>query len=171
MKQVIKITFTYEYDTDTGEMKVLNTQLFNEKTEIATVTRQKNKITLNEAALNYMGLKVGDRIEVGYRNNGESFPVIYKSDKGNKITKSRSVAFRGVVNDDLAKYGDEFNVEVFADDIYRLMSETVIKEEELVDPLIEVPDIEDRENTLDDELNELLDSSLEEENNNSIYQF
>lgn len=171
MKQIVKLTITYEQDTETGEMTVISQELSNQPINNPKLFRNSNTLSMNNAAFNLMGLKVGDRMEIGYRRvNNITFPVIFKSDKGNKISKSYSIACRGTVNKELEKYGKEFDVKVFADDIYKLIPKENIIEEELNDPYIEVPELEDKEETLDDELNELLDNSLEE-NSNNIFKF
>lgn len=139
IKETFILTLTYEMsiNTDTGEL--LETRLVNrnvDKSDIKpskSISKKKvtkdedpepklfledNKFRLNSAALDLMGIDVesGVKLDIRYENNnGRSIPIlgieeVFGSKGGNKLTKTGTVAFRGVKNEELSKYGREFSV-------------------------------------------------------------
>lgn len=139
IKETFILTLTYEMsvNTDTGEL--LETRLIDRsvnKSDIKpskSVSKKKvtkdedpepklfledNKFRLNSAALELLKIDVeeGVKLDIRYENNnGRSIPIlgieeIFGSKGGNKLTKSGTVAFRGVKNEELSKYGREFTV-------------------------------------------------------------
>ena len=75
-----------------------------------------NKYTLNSAAVEFMGVEPGNRLDIKYEKiNNKLMPVIgtdetFGTKGGNVLTKSLTVAHRGSKNDELAKYGTEFDI-------------------------------------------------------------
>lgn len=76
-----------------------------------------NKYSINNAAVELLGLDLDEenRLDIKYEKKGKtSVPVFGTStafgtpSKGNKLTKSLTVACRGKANDELAAYGTEF---------------------------------------------------------------
>lgn len=72
-----------------------------------------NKYCLNTAAATLLGVEPDDRIEIKIIH-GE--PVIgknsaWKTEGGNRLTKSLTVSMRGKANDELSKYGSLFGLE------------------------------------------------------------
>jgi hypothetical protein len=88
-----------------------------------------NKLVLTQEAIDLLEASAGDRIAVNYVqiSNQETFPVIGKSDafvdpnSGNKLTKSRTVSFRGVQRNMLATYGTNFELEIYKNKMFKLI--------------------------------------------------
>ena len=139
VKETFILTLTYEMsvNTDTGE--VLETRLIDrsvDKTDIKSpksASKKKvvededtepklfledNKFKLNSAALKLMEIDAesGAKLDIKYEDNGgRSTPVlgtdeVFGTKGGNKLTKTNTVAFRGVKNEELSKYGREFTL-------------------------------------------------------------
>lgn len=120
-------------DTSTGE--ILETKLIDRKVDNSDIKTKKssnkkkvvqdeddepklfleeNKYRLNNAAIELMHLEVDAKLNIKYeqREDGD-VPIIGTSEafgvkEGNKITGSNTVAYRGIKNAELAKYGNEF---------------------------------------------------------------
>ena len=106
--------------------------------------------------LELIGAKTGDRLAINYWtvNNKETFPLIGKSevftdeDAGTKLTKSRTISYRGQQMDVLKMYGDNFRIEPFKEGMFKLVS---IKEDTLEEELI---DLENTENITFNDFND-----------------
>lgn len=94
----------------------------------ATITVGNNKLILSEEAIKLLNISPGDRIIVNYFtvDPEETFPIICKStdDLGNKLTKSKTVSFRGEQRDILLWYGSVFTLEPFKGFFMMKASET-----------------------------------------------
>lgn len=129
MKETIKILFTFEVDTETGETKTLSKELVNKKTSTkSTSTKindddpnpkiilEENKYIINKAAAEMMDIEPGDRIDIKYRKvDGVDRILIgtntsFGTKAGNKLTNSYTVSYKGKNNEVLSEYGDEFEV-------------------------------------------------------------
>lgn len=126
-EQTIKVSLEYllKIDSETGE--ILETKLLNKKEEklpnktssVSKKTKvdngetpkailESNKLCLNDAAVSLMGVSPEDKIDVKY---DKDVPIIgIDEHKGNKLTKSNTISFRGKKNEELAKYGSSFIV-------------------------------------------------------------
>lgn len=137
-KETFTLILTYEMsvNTDTGE--VLETRLIDRSVDKSDVKSSKpkkkvveekedtepklfledNKFKLNSAALKLMEISAesGAKLDIKYEDNGgKSTPVlgtdeVFGTKGGNKLTKTNTVAFRGVKNEELSKYGKEFTL-------------------------------------------------------------
>ena len=130
----IKLLLTLDLDPETGETKCVDRQIINDdlpkKTSTKksskkpkddnptpTISLEDNKYTLNNAAVELMGVQPDDRIDVKFEKNGKLIiPVIgtnevFKTKGGNRLTKSFTVSCRGKLNEELSKYGDSFTLE------------------------------------------------------------
>lgn len=127
-----KLSFQFNFDTETGEFSVVNVETGEVKTakatksktttkkpisnDVPTLTLESNKCCLNQAAVDLMGIEVGDKIDIKYsKQNGKIVPIIgtdeaFSTQSGNKFCKNGSFAFRGAKNEELAKYGIEFKL-------------------------------------------------------------
>lgn len=120
----IKLTYEMSVNTDTGE--ILETKLINRSVDNSdlkttkketssgnpTLFLEENKCRLNEAAVQLMNLTTDSRINIKYEqcSDGDR-PILEVDDKnGNKLTKSNTIACRGNKNQELAKYGTEFEI-------------------------------------------------------------
>ena len=139
IKETFILTLTYEMSVNTNTGEVLETRLIDRSVgksdlkPLKTTSKRKvvkdedtepklfledNKFRLNSAALSLMGVDVesGVKLDIRYENNsGKSVPIlgaeeVFGSKGGNKLTKTGTVAFRGVKNEELSKYGKEFSV-------------------------------------------------------------
>lgn len=131
MIQKFKVLFTYEQDDETGEVKVINREVINEDLPKAKKTSSKatkkadddpepkitledNKYSLNNAALELLGVEADDRIDIKFEKRGKArIPVIgsnasFGTQGGNRLTKSGTVSYRGKNHDLLEEYGTIF---------------------------------------------------------------
>jgi hypothetical protein len=133
-----KVTLDYEVtvDPDTGNVE---TRLVNKSIDKAgfksvevkepkkkkvsknesstpTLTLEDNKYCLNSAAVELMGVKPDDKLDIKYEKSGKDFiPVIgddtvFKTKSGNRVTKTFTVSFRGNKNAELRNYGEVFTI-------------------------------------------------------------
>lgn len=128
VKQQFTITYEREIDTDTGEIlktAILKTsdsrksskeKIPNDNETDPKLYLEDNKCKLNSAAISLLGINVGDKVDINYAEgtNG-AIPVIGTEDSfgnkgGTKFTKSCTFSYRGVKNEQLAKYGKEFTL-------------------------------------------------------------
>jgi len=148
--------FTISFDFDETTKKVQNLKVVSLESGLPTIQVLENKLQLSPAAIELIGAKSGDRLSINYWtvNNEETFPVIGKSeiftdeDSGTKLTKSRTMSYRGQQMNVLKMYGDNFTVESFKEGMFKL---TPIKEESLDSELI---DLENTENITFNDFNE-----------------
>lgn len=128
-----KLSFQFNLivDTETGDFSVVNVESGEVKTTkvtkakaakkpvsngTPTLTLESNKCILNDAAIDLMGVEVGDKIDIKYSKQGSKIvPIIgtdeaFSTQSGNKFCKNKSFAFRGAKNEELAKYGSEFTL-------------------------------------------------------------
>lgn len=161
--QLHTITYELSIDTETGE--IVGTKIVSKKEENNTtpkkVNRKKtqeedsepkvyleeNKIKLNSAALELLGVEAGDKLDVQYDKNNSPLigtPEAFGSPKsGNKLTKSGTIAFRGNKNEELAKWGNEFTLVDRGNEIYGLVNEQVVQSEEVTDENVQIPEDDD----------------------------
>lgn len=70
---------------------------------------EENKLILSSELVALLGATPGDRIDIEYASkNGNLIPVIVLGEKGNILTKSLTVSFKGVQKEMLLQFGDEF---------------------------------------------------------------
>lgn len=147
---------TISFDFDETTKKVQNLKVVSLEPGLPTIQVLENKLQLSQAAIELIGAKTGDRLAINYWtvNNKETFPVIGKSevftdeDAGTKLTKSRTISYRGQQMDVLKMYGDTFRIEPFKEGMFKLVS---IKEDTLEEELI---DLENTENITFNDFND-----------------
>lgn len=130
IKQQFTITYEREIDSNTGE--IIKTSIV--KTSDKTTKRESvktdsieednepklyledSKCKLNQAAINLMSLEAGDKVDIKYEQDKAGIvPLIGKDEYfgtkgGNKLSKTNTIACRGIKNSELAKYGKEFTI-------------------------------------------------------------
>lgn len=87
----------------------------------AIILLENNRILFSPEALKALNASPGDRISINYYTVDEqcTFPVIGKSAAftdstgGNKLTKSKTISFRGRQGETLSRYGKNFKMEPF----------------------------------------------------------
>lgn len=105
---------TLDIDLKTGKARILEI-IKEDDSPNPEITLTPNKLIINNAALNLLGASPGDEITIQYvKFEGKVIPLICKSAlldiKGNKITKSNTVSFRGEANKVLSEYGSTFTL-------------------------------------------------------------
>lgn len=118
---------------------------------IPTLTLLDNKYSLNQAAIDLMGLEPDDRIDIKYEKRGkETVPVIGKDEAfgthgGNRLTKGLTVSCRGKGRDELAVFGETFTIEVHdtKDGLFVLKGDKDVLEDNKIDENIQINDSED----------------------------
>lgn len=126
--------------------------------DTSILTREEGKLVLNNRMLDTLGATPGDRISIIYEEVAKGkglFPTILIDDKGNKLTKSNSIAYKGNKNVVLAEFGDEFTLKEYKDDVWKLVPtegskpvvsvEEAIEKAEAVEPILIVDDLDDTE--------------------------
>jgi len=169
IKHQFTITYESEIDTDTGE--ILETKIVSKSkptvkkskvTDSETTPKlylEDNKYRLNSAAAELLGVQPDDKIDIKYeQTKNATFPIIGSDDcfgthSGNRLTKSLTVAFRGVKNEELSKFGNEFTIVAHPnkDGLFVLSTGEVMEKEELTG--------DDKIQLSDDDLSDLIDDS------------
>lgn len=182
---IVKMLCTFEFNPETntytpvGEPELVKTQS-KPKSKIDNSPEPKlilddNKYTLNNAAIELMNINAGDKVDIKYQIVDKiNYPIIgassiWKSNSGNKLTKSGTVSYRGKANTVLAEFGDTFELAPWKDHegLFILMGNEPVQEV-VEDDNIELPenkDIEEdiREDNIEDKVSETLDElSLED---------
>lgn len=136
-----------ELDSIISEMKEIipsekpkTTRKRKEKNE-DVIKLEDNKLVLTQKLLDILGAEYGDRISVQYKEfNGIYNPIIAKSEvfadpeSGNKLTKSKTISYRGKQREELAIYGTEFTFEETSEGsgVCKLIGEKEIKADDKV---------------------------------------
>lgn len=129
MIETFQVLFTYEQDSETGDIKCINREVVSSEKKTATkkstskkkdenpnpqIVLEDNKYCLNTAASELLGAEPDDKLIISYRKDGKVMvPTIEISDKGNKLTKSLTVSCRGKNHDELTNYGTVFTLEPY----------------------------------------------------------
>lgn len=182
---VIKLLCTFDYNPETntytpiGDPEVVQSvkkHVLKEESSEPQLNLLDNKYSLNQAALSLLNVVAGDKIDIRYQIiDSINYPIIgssqsWQSSSGNKLTKSRTVSYRGKANDMLATFGDTFsftswkghdglfiligNKEQVVDDNIEVPVNTEIEADKLEDGPINEPIVEDNDLSLDDFLND-----------------
>ena len=172
VKQQFTITYERSVDTDTGE--IIETKVIDKGTSKPKKVKEdnekepklyleENKCRFNLAAMSFMRLNAGDKIDIKYDENNGIVPVIgtdeaFGTKAGNKITQTNTFAFRGNKNEELSKFGNEFVIVAHPNKsgLFVLTSDKMP---------IETPK-DENVNTDDIEID--LDGLLDDEDNNSV---
>ena len=129
IKEKLIFTLKYEMSVDTSTGEILETKLLSKKVDTEEATPKKsvegspklvlesNKYVLTDSAMALMGVHPDDKLEIKYESSKElgKVPVIgtveaFGLKGGNRLSKSNSVSFRGSKNEELTKYGTEFDI-------------------------------------------------------------
>ena len=168
------VTITSDIETETGTVTNVKTQVEGEVKRRTTTTRKKEvvkeledtvsivredgKLVFNNRAMADLKIEAGDRIVIKYEKGDKSlFPVIgtdfafNEEGSGNKMTKSQTISYKGNQNTVLAEFGDEFTVEEYQDNIWKLVSLGEPKVAETIEEAIEISEKVDPQLLTDDE--------------------
>lgn len=165
--EILYNTQTQEFcvtNTETGEMKTTGAKKSTKKTKPAVsgiepkLILEDNKYCLTEAAVELLGVEPGCKLDIQYDKNGPIIAddEIWSTGKGNKLTKSLTVACRGVKREELEKYGTEFNLVPIPEKegMFYLKSNSIFDVEEVKN----VEELEEELGTpIDEDLQDLID--------------
>ena len=179
---IVKMLCTFEFDpqnnsyTPVGEPEIVKTQSKPKKKENESSEPQleldENKYHLNSAAIELMNVNAGDRIDIKYQIIDKlNYPIIgpstvWKSNSGNKLTKSGTVSYRGTANVALSEYGSLFTLTPWKghDGLFVLMGDEPMPQT-VEDDNVELPeDMEIEEDIKPKEDDDLSFDDLEEDN-------
>ena len=179
--QSSKIVLTL-VDTETGELFTKEATFgdFKEAAKKTTSTRSKKpkdtdpvaKITLlegkwqmNAACVELTGFEPEQKLEIKFEKKGRVItPVLCEDEKsGNRLTKTYTVSCRGSKHDNLAEYGDIFEVIPYeGKEGYFKLKGNVEKEDDIIDVPEEITDPDEiDEDVIDDSEVDISDFDLE----------
>jgi len=151
--QSSKIVLTL-VDTETGELFTKEATFgdFKEATKKATTTRSKKpktddeptpmihllegKYQFNTKAIELTGFEPEQKIDIKFEKKGKTTtPILCEDEKsGNRLTKTFTVSCRGSRHDNLAEYGDTFELIPYeGKDGYFKLKGNIEKEDDIVD--------------------------------------
>ena len=174
---IIKMTITFDYNPETNEYKPIKQEVVKEtptpkKVEDngeAKLQLLDNKYELNGSAINLLGINVGDRVDIKYQMvDGIKYPIIgssnaWKSASGNKLTKSSTVSYRGIANQMLAEYGDEFTFSEWKnhEGLYVLIGNKEIIQDENIELPDDTPEVDLSDDNIEEDDFDLSDFNFE----------
>jgi len=153
VKTVKQVTVTFEFDPETElvsnvhafvdgvEKKKTTTKKAPTKEVImeaeAIITREDNKLVLNNKCAATLEVKAEDRLVIKYEKIGKKRSPIIGTDlsfdeegSGNKVTKTNTVTYRGKANTVLAEYGTTFRLEEYKPGIWKLISDDIAPQDD-----------------------------------------
>ena len=115
---------------------------------VAKIMLLENKLQLNKAAVDLTGFEPDNKYDVRFEKKGKQItPVIcWDENKGNRLTKTYTISFRGSRHDNLIEFGDIFELIPYEghEGWFKLKGNAPEKEDDIID----VPDeisVEDEE--------------------------
>ena len=157
-------------DKETGEIITKEATLgdFKEVKKASTSTRTRkpkdtdpvakimlldNKLQLNAAAIEMTGYEPDCKYDVVFEKKGRKITPVLKPDeaKGNRLTKTYTISFRGSRHDNLIEYGDVFELIPYEDKDgwFKLQGNAPEKEDDIVDIPEEISNPDDEEDIED----------------------
>ena len=130
---------------------------------IAKLNLLDNKIQFNAAAVEMTGFEPEMKIDIKFEKKGRvTTPVLCQDDKtGNRLTKTFTISCRGSKHDNLAEFGDVFELTPYeGKEGYFKLKGNVEKEDDIIDVPEEISNPEEEEMDLE-ETNEVGDFELE----------
>ena len=104
---------------------------------VAKINLLDNKLQLNAAAVELTGYEPDSKYDVVFEKKGRKITPVLKPDeaKGNRLTKTYTISFRGSRHDNLAEYGDVFELVPYEgnDGWFKLQGNAPEKEDDIVD--------------------------------------
>lgn len=171
MIETFQVLFTYEQDSETGDIKCIDRQVVSldkkDNTKKSTKKKNKNecsdpqiilednKYCLNSAAVELLNVEPENKLSIKYVKDGKSIvPSIELDEKsGNRLTKSFTVSCRGKGHDELANYGTVFTIEQNNLGVFLLKGDKTPSIE--IDNNVEITDLDIEDFTDDDNLEEI----------------
>ena len=157
-------------DKETGELFTREATLgdFKEVTKKTTTTRTKKpkdtdpvakltllegKVQMNNAAVELTKFEPEMKIDIKFEKKGRTTtPVMMQADSGNRLTKTYTISCRGSKHDNLAEYGDVFELIPYEgkEGFFKLKG-NIEKEDDIIDVPEEISDPENDEEDINDE--------------------
>ena len=116
---------------------------------IAKITLLEGKIQMNNACVELTGYEPEMKIDIKFEKKGRvTTPVMMPADSGNRLTKTYTISCRGSKHDNLAEYGDIFEVIPYEgkEGYFKLVG-NIQKEDDIID----VPEEITNPESIDDE--------------------
>lgn len=152
-------------DQETGELITREATLgdFKEVTKKATTTRtrkpkdtdpvaklilEEGKWRLNNAAVEMTGFEPEMKLSVEFEKKGRTItPVLMETEKGNRLTKTYTCSCRGSKHDNLAEFGDTFELIPYEgkEGLFKLRGNAPEKEDDIIDVPEEISNPEEFE--------------------------
>lgn len=174
MIETFQVLFTYEQDSETGDIKCIDRQVVTsekdttKKTTTKKTTKKKdenpnpqitledNKYCLNSAAVELMGVNPDDKLDIKYAKDGTP-EISIDDNKGNRLTKTFTVSYRGKNNATLAEYGTVFDLEAHPskEGVFTLKGDK--SQQKVEDSNVKIDDID-----IDIDLSDFTDDNAEE---------
>jgi len=133
---------------------------------VAKLTLLEGKLQMNNAAVQMTGFEPEMKIDIKFEKKGRvTTPVMMQADSGNRLTKTYTISCRGSKHDNLAEYGDVFEVLPYEgkEGFFKLKGNQE-KEDDIIDVPEEIIDPEkfsDDENISDDDSVDMSDFDLD----------
>ena len=130
---------------------------------VAKLSLLDNKIQFNAAAVEMTGFEPEMKIDIKFEKKGRvTTPVLCEDEKaGNRLTKTFTISCRGSKHDNLAEFGDVFELIPYeGKEGYFKLKGNVEKEDEIIDVPEEISDPEEEDMEIE-ETNEVGDFELE----------
>lgn len=127
---------------------------------VAKLTLLEGKLQMNNAAVELTGFEPEMKIDIKFEKKGRNItPVMMEADSGNRLTKTYTISCRGSKHDNLAEYGDIFEVIPYEDKPGHFkLKGNVEKEDDIVDVPEEIANPEEFD---DDEAVDMSDFDLD----------
>ena len=100
------------------------------------VTLLEGKVQLNNAAVALTGWEPEMKIDIQFEKKGRNTcPVMMQKDSGNRLTKTYTISCRGSKHDNLAEYGDIFEVVPYEgkEGYFKLIGNAPQTEDDIID--------------------------------------
>ena len=127
---------------------------------VAKLTLLEGKLQMNNAAVQMTGFEPEMKIDIKFEKKGRATsPVMMQADSGNRLTKTYTISCRGSKHDNLAEYGNVFEVLPYEgkEGFFKLKGN-----QEKEDDIIDVPEeIIDPEKFSDDDSVDMSDFDLD----------
>jgi len=130
---------------------------------VAKLSLLDNKIQFNAAAVEMTGFEPEMKIDIKFEKKGRvTTPVLCEDEKaGNRLTKTFTISCRGSKHDNLAEFGDVFELIPYeGKEGYFKLKGNVEKEDDIIDVPEEISDPEEEDMKIE-ETNEVGDFELE----------
>lgn len=126
---------------------------------VAKITLLESKLQMNNACVELTGFEPDQKLDIKFEKQGRKItPVLCEDAKGgNRLTKTYTISCRGSKHDNLAEYGEIFEVIPYPDkEGYFKLIGNIQKEDDIID-------VPDEINVSDDEDDMTIDSSVDVE--------